>query len=384
MANLQRSKVDPPETNRAASVAVAAPGARNRRAAGRRPGLKYGLAFTAPFIAVYVLFILVPVVQAIYMSLHDWDLLGTPPSFIGLGNFERMLWGTGMTWSIEHLAVVRVALLAAAVLLAVRGVRRRRFSAGAAVGLVGLVLLIVALGIHPGDGGLWNDPGFWTALENTLIFTAVSTPVIAGLGLAMALALQGRRRGTALYQMAFFLPYVLPVSVVTLVWTFLLSPNAGILAPILAQFGIAPISWLGNPDFALAGIIITTVWWTVGFNLVLFAAGLQDIDATLYEAASLDGAGAWQKFVSITLPGLNHVIILVLVTQVIASFQVFGQVNIMTGGGPGDATSVLVQHIYEAGFRDLELGYASAVSLFLFAVMALVSVIQFRVIARDK
>jgi multiple sugar transport system permease protein len=349
-----------------------------------RPGVKHGLLFIGPFLLVYILFVLVPVIQAVYMSLHNWDLLGTPPRWIGFDNFERMLWGTEMTWNLSHLGLARAALVVAAAAVAIRAALRRRLTTGVSSAIIGLVALAVVMGIHPGSGGLWNDPGFWTALQNTLVFTAVSTPIIAGLGLIMALSLQGNRRGTSIYQMAFFLPYVLPVSVVTLVWTFFLSPNAGILAPFLAQFGIEPIAWLGNPNFALAGIILTTVWWTVGFNLVLFAAGLQDIDSTLYEAAALDGAGRWRQFVSITLPGLNHVMVLVLVTQVIASFQVFGQVNIMTGGGPGDATRVLVQHVYEAGFRDLELGYASAVSLFLFAVMALVSIIQFRVIARDN
>lgn len=369
MANLQRGKTG---TERPA-----------RAPRGLRPGVRYGLMFTGPFILLYLVFVLVPVLQAVYMSFHSWDLLGTPPRWIGLENFERMLGGTEMTWSIDHLLPLRLLLVVTAVAITAQAAMRRRFTPGRIVAIASLLLLAAATGFHPGEGGYWNDPSFWKALENTLIFTAVSTPAVAGLGLIMALALQGRRRGASLYQMAFFLPYVLPVSVVTLVWTFLLSPTGGILAPFLEQFGIAPIAWLGNPDFALAAILITTIWWTVGFNLVLFAAGLQDIDATLYEAASLDGAGAWRKFTSITLPGLNHVLILVAVTQIIASFQVFGQVNIMTRGGPGDSTTVLVQHIYRAGFRDLELGYASAVSLFLFAVMAVVSIVQFRLMARN-
>jgi multiple sugar transport system permease protein len=124
---------------------------------------------------------------------------------------------------------------------------------------------------------------------------------------------------------------------------------------------------------------MTTVWWSVGFNLVLFLAGLQDIDPHLYEAARLDGAGAWNRFRHVTVPGLSQIIVLVLVTQLIASFQVFGQVYIMTRGGPGTSTRVLIQHIYESGFRDLQLGYAAAVSLFLFVVMALVSAVQFRI-----
>jgi multiple sugar transport system permease protein len=191
------------------------------------------------------------------------------------------------------------------------------------------------------------------------------------------------RRGTRWYQAAFFLPYVLPISAVTLIWTFLLNPDRGLIAGALGAVGLEPINWLSNADLALWGIVLTTVWWTVGFNLVLFLAGLQDIDPHLYEAAALDGAGRWQRFRHVTAPGLTQVTVLVAVTQLIASFQVFGQVYIMTRGGPGDATRVVIQHIYEAGFRDLQLGYAAAVSLFLFVVMAVVSAIQFRLVSRE-
>ncbi|MFT2817596.1 carbohydrate ABC transporter permease [Leifsonia sp. A12D58] len=355
-----------------------------RKAQHARGSLKNGLMFTGPFLAIYAIFIIYPVLQAIFMSGFDWDLLGYTREWIGLGNYERMLWGTSMTWSLGHMFLWRVAILAVVGWLLVRPIRERRISVSRIVAVAGAVLLAIVLGFHPGEGGIWNDPSFWVAFRNTLLFTVVSTPIIAGLGLLMALALQGGRRGAGLYQMAFFLPYVLPVSVATLIWSYFLSPDKGLLAPFLANFGIAPIAWLSDPSFAMAGIIITTVWWTVGFNLVLFAAGLQDIDKTLYEAASLDGAGAWKKFVNITIPGLKHVLILVVITQVIASFQVFGQVNIMTSGGPGGATRVLIQHIYEAGFRDLELGYASTVSIFLFVVMLVVSVIQFKTIGRER
>ena len=133
----------------------------------------------------------------------------------------------------------------------------------------------------------------------------------------------------------------------------------------------------------MPSIIATTIWWSVGFNLVLFLAGLQDIDPSLLEAASLDGANAWQRFRYVTLPGLRHVTILVSVTQLIASFQIFGQVYIMTKGGPGTATEVLIQRVYESGFRDYQLGYAATVSVFIFIVMSAVSAFQFRVIAKE-
>jgi multiple sugar transport system permease protein len=341
------------------------------------------LAFIAPFLLVYVAFVLWPVGQALRMSFYDWDLLGFTREFIGADNYRRMLWGTGMTWDVQNLAVVRLLLLAgtaAVVVRAVRqGARRRTILATAAGGL----LAAVVLGIHPGDGGAWNDPAFWTSVRHTIEFTAISTPILVGLGLAMALALRAGGRGAAWYQAAFFLPYVLPISAVTLVWSFLLNPDRGLIAAALGAFGLEPINWLSNADLALWGIILTTIWWTVGFNLVLFLAGLQDIDPQLYEAAALDGAGAWRRFVHITVPGLTQVTVLVAVTQLVASFQVFGQVYIMTRGGPGDATRVVIQHIYETGFRDLQLGYAAAVSLFLFVVMAAVSAVQFRLVSRE-
>lgn len=349
-----------------------------------RTGLKHGLMFTAPFLLIYLAFIIYPLGQAVVMSMHDWDLLGYTREWIGTQNYVRMFWGTDMVWTLGNLFVWRLLLVAGALALAVPAIRARRIGWGRGISVVGLLLVALVMGFHPGPDGMWNDPNFWVSLQNTLFFTVVSTPIIAGLGLLMALALQGKRRGRALYQMAFFLPYVLPVSVVTLVFSYFFSPDQGLLASFLGNFGIEPIAWLSDPKFAMAGIIITTVWWTVGFNLVLFAAGLQDIDESLYEAAALDGAGKLHRFWHITIPGLKHVLVLVIITQVIASFQVFGQVNIMTSGGPGGSTRVLIQHIYESGFRDLELGYASAVSLFLFALMLIVSVVQFKVFGRER
>jgi len=337
----------------------------------------------APFLVVYALFVLWPVLQALRMSVYDWDLLGFTRSFVGLDNYTRMLWGTEMTWDLGHQLVFRLLVLALTTAYIVRSIRRsglRRMTV--AVATAG-VLAFVLLGIHPSPEGNWNDPGFWTSLRHTLLFTGISTPILAALGLAMALALSGKHRGANVYRAAFFLPYILPVSAVTLIWSFLLNPDRGLVARALGVFGIDPIAWLSEPNFALWGIVAVTVWWSVGFNLVLFLAGLQDIDPHLYEAASLDGANAWNRFRHVTVPGLSQVTVLVVVTQLIASFQVFGQVYIMTRGGPGDSTRVLIQHIYEAGFRDLQLGYAAALSLFLFAVMAAVSAIQFRLMSKE-
>ena len=370
------------------AVPRAAPAAALSRVARRRRGPAGGtrtataLTFLTPFLVVYLAFVVYPVFSAARMSLYDWDLLGFTRSFIGLDNYRRMLWGTGMTWDLTSMLLLRLAVLALTGWFAYRALRRGERWLRVLPGVLAGLLLYAVLGIHPGPDGAWNDQGFWTSVQHTLEFTFISTPILVGLGLAMAMALGGRHRGSTFYRAAFFLPYVLPVSAVTLVWSFLLNPDRGLVARVLGWFGIEPITWLANADLAMWGIVMTTVWWSVGFNLVLFLAGLQDIDPHLYEAAKLDGAGAWNRFRHVTVPGLTQITVLVLVTQLIASFQVFGQVYIMTRGGPGTSTRVLIQHIYEAGFRDLQLGYAAAVSLFLFVVMALVSAVQFRLVNR--
>lgn len=373
----------------AEAAPVAAQRAETRTTAPRRRrrsprALVDGLLFLAPFLIVYALFLIVPVVQAFVMSGFDWDLLSGTATFSGLANYVKMLGGTGLTWSLDHNLALRAVAIVVTLLLVARLVRQRasRFAVVAAIGIG--VLIAVLLGIHPGSDGSWNDPDFWSSLQNTLVFTLVSTPLLVVLGLLMALALNNKHRGGAVYRAAFFLPYVLPISAVTLIWSYLLNPDRGLISGVLSWFGQPGVAFLSDPALAMPAIIATTIWWSVGFNMVLFLAGLQDVEPSLLEAASLDGAGRWQRFLNVTVPGISHVTTLVVVTQLIASFQIFGQVYIMTKGGPGTATQVLIQHIYEAGFKNYQLGYAATVSVFLFIVMAAVSAIQFRLLARSR
>jgi len=343
--------------------------------------------FLAPFLAVYSVFVIYPVIQAVYMSLYDWDLLAMGMrEFIGLKNYASMAWGTGITWDLQHLLVWRLVGLVTIPVswwAAFRGSMRRATAGWLSVAAA--VLFAGIMGIHPGEaGGRWNDAVFWTSLGNTVEFVLISTPLIVVIGLAMALALNGSGRSLGLYRTAFFASYVFSVSVLTLIWGYLLQPQRGILAAFLSSLGVEPIPWLTNPSLAMPAIVMATLWWTVGFNMVLFLAGLQDIDPTLYEAAEIDGAGRLMQFRHITLPGLQRTTLMVIVLQIIASFQIFGQVYIMTRGGPGGSTRVLIQHIYESGFRDFELGYASAMSLFLFVIMFVVSFFQFRLSPQEE
>ena len=342
--------------------------------------------FLAPFLVVYGIFLAYPVVQALLMSVFDWDLLDpTQRTFVGLGNYQDMFGVTGLTWTATHLLGWRIAgglLLVGVVVAAARGSIPRRT---AVVSSAAIVLVFgVLLGLHPGPDGAWSDAGFWGSFGNTILFVLMSTPVIVGVSLALALVLSGAGRLAGFLRAVFFAPYVLSVAVLTLIWGFLLNPDLGLIGRAFEAVGLEPISWLTDPTLAMPAIVVTTLWWTMGFNLVLFIAGLQDVDPTLYEAASLDGANAWQTFRNVTLPGIRRTLILVTVLQVIASFQIFGQVFIMTRGGPGGATRVLIQHIYESGFREFRLGYAAALSVFLFVVMLGASAVQFRLLNEDN
>jgi multiple sugar transport system permease protein len=221
-----------------------------------------------------------------------------------------------------------------------------------------------------------QDDKFWSSLGNTVEFVLLSTPLIIGVGLLFALVVSKPK--TATFRTMFFCPYVLSVAVMTLIWGFLFNPDQGLIGEAFRLFGAEALAWLTNPNLAMHAIVIATLWWTVGFNMVLFVAGLQDIDPALYEAARIDGAGPLSRFIKITLPSLERTIALVAILQIIASFQIFGQVYIMTRGGPGGTTRVLIQYIYESGFRDFRLGYASAMSIVLFVVMFAVSFLQLR------
>lgn len=360
----------------------------SRRLPVRRKGWRVdgrvAAVFLAPFFLLAIAFLLYPVGQAIYSSFFNFDLLTQTATDFGLQNYLQMLGAPHPTWSVEYLWPWRLALVLGSGILFVRIFRGRSSQRRTQILLgIGLIVFAIVLGIHPATNTTWNDPRFWAALQNTLAFTVFSTPLLVGLGLALAIAVNRPGRLAATYRTMFFVPYVLPVSVVTLVWILLLDPTQGLIVMVTNAVGISPIDFLHSPTLALGSVIATTVWWTVGFNMVIFMAGLQDIDAHLYEAASLDGAGRWAKFVNVTVPGLRRVTLFVMITQVIASFQIFGQVYLMTQGGPGSSSLVLIQDIYQSGIRDARLGYASALSVVLLAIILLASLAQLRFLRKE-
>ncbi len=227
---------------------------------------------------------------------------------------------------------------------------------------------------------LAEDTRFHVSLVNTAFYTVASTLPILAVPLVLALALN-RGKLRTLLRSVFFFPFTLSVVTVGLTWLWLLDPVVGPFNYYLRALGGPARSWLADPHTAMWAIIVTTVWWVTGYYLVIYLAGLQDIPRELHEAAALDGASRWRTFWAITLPLLRPVLLFVVVTHVIGSFQLFGQVFVLTGGGPGDATRTVVQHLYETAFQNFfQFGAASAMAWVLFAVILLFSVLQFRLL----
>lgn len=274
--------------------------------------------FLAPYLIFYSWFMLYPIIKGFIISLFEWTI-GNERTFVGLGNYKTM----------------------------------------------------------------FQDSFFWEALRNTLYFVIISTPTLVVTGILLALIVNARLKGTGFLRSAFFLPHILSISVTSSIWVFVLQPYTGLLTSVLKTFGVTTeIFWLNSTNLAWVSILLATVWWTVGFNMVLFLAGLQEIPDDLYEAARIDGANSWHCFRYITLPSLKGVILLVVVLQSIASFKLFGQSYLMTNGGPGTSTRTLVQYIYETGFHKNDMGLASAMSYVLFLIMIIFAVVQFKFLAK--
>ncbi len=229
---------------------------------------------------------------------------------------------------------------------------------------------------------LVGDRVFRDVVVNTLYYTFGLVPLNLIVSLGLAVWLNSRLRGLTLYRTAFFLPVVTVTVAVALIWRWMYEPRAGIIDAGLRAIGLPGPTWLGDPHWAMPAIIIMSVWKGFGYNMVLFLAGLQGIPTSIYEAATIDGASAWQRFWRITLPLLSPVIFLAVVLTVISSFQVFDQALVMTNGGPANATNTIVLYIYQNGFQYFRMGYASAIAWVLFGVIFLFTLFQMRLQGR--
>ncbi len=271
--------------------------------------------FILPFAAFWILFRLGPVLYGLVISLYRWDPLGDA-RFVGLDNYLRLA----------------------------------------------------------------HDPRFWNALVNTLKFAALVIPLIVGLGLLLGLFIFAGRgsRAVNIMEAGFFLPYLLTVSIVGLVWRWIFDPDLGVILLVLRRAGLHPPTFLNEPGWAIPVIALATAWWLAGYRMVLFRAALEDIPEELYEAARLDGATGVRVFFAVTLPLLKPAILFALVLTTISGFIVFGQVLMMTAGGPGRASEVLALYLYRYGFEYLEMGQAAAVGVILFLIILGLTLLSFR------
>ncbi len=224
---------------------------------------------------------------------------------------------------------------------------------------------------------LFDDPLFWKAMRNTLYYTVASVGLSVIIGLLLALALYQGIKGTRFFRSVYFLPVVASSAAVSLVWGLLLEPNFGLVNYLLGLVGIDGPGWTQSLQWAMPALILVTVWKTVGYNMVIFLAGLQDIPQEVREAARVDGADGWRETINIVLPLLSPTTFFVIVISLITSFQVFDYIYVMTQGNPAYETLTLSYYIYQIGFQYFRMGQASALSYILFAVVFLLTLLQF-------
>lgn len=273
-----------------------------------------GWFFIGPVILGILAFQFVPILVSMYASLTTWDGMN-PPEFTGIENYRRLV----------------------------------------------------------ADDGFFHE-----TLKNTIYFTLGHIPLTIILAMALALLCNVNLPGVALFRTAYFIPAVSNVVAISVVWFWIYQPQSGVLNTMLAEIGIEGPAWLSSTTWAMPAVILVSVWQGVGYPMVILLAGLQGVPHELYEAAKIDGASHWNQFWKITIPLLTPTLFFLMITQFISSFQVFGIIYVMTQGGPANATSVYIYYLYQSAFAFGRMGYASAMAWILFAIIALVTFVQWK------
>lgn len=235
---------------------------------------------------------------------------------------------------------------------------------------------------------LASDDVFWRSMRNTWIYVIVGVPVSLAVSLTIALGLQRLTRYVGFYRVLYFAPYVTSLVAVGWVWRWMYMPN-GLFNDVAGWFGLGPYQWLGSPDMAIYAIIATTIWQGLGFQIIIFLAGLESIPAVYHEAAAIDGGSSWQRFRDITIPMLNPTLVFLIITGVISNLQVFTQIRAMSSqgtGGPLNSTISVVLYVYQQAFQALpaKMGYASAMTVVLFLMILVVTIFQLKVLSRNN
>lgn len=271
--------------------------------------------FILPNLIGVLVFLAFPVIFAFYMSFHEWELL-TPPEYIGLKNYRDLF---------------------------------------------------------------TNDPLFWVSLRNSAYYTVLTVPTTIVLGLGLAVAMNQAIRGIAFFRGAMYIPVLTSSVAVAFIWQWIFNSDLGLLNALLDFVGLPAVGWLTDPAWAMISLAIMSVWKNLGYYAIILFAALQGVPKVLYEAAALDGAGGWRRFLNITVPMIGPALLFVTVISLIGSFQVFDQVYLVTGnGGPGTSTYVYNLHLYNNAFDFFAMGYASAMAYILFAILFIITWIQLR------
>ncbi|WP_412866596.1 carbohydrate ABC transporter permease [Cellulomonas sp. 179-A 9B4 NHS] len=300
-----------------ARTGTAAP-ARTVSSHQRKRDTRIGWAFVAPFVVVFAMFLLWPLLHGLWLSFTGESITGAGGDFLGFANYAEAL----------------------------------------------------------------SDPIMWRSMLNTVWFTVLSTVPLVLVGLVMALLVFQGLPGQWLWRLSFFMPFLLASTVAAQFWIWMYNPQLGLVNALLGVVGIEGQAWLQDTRWAMLAVVVETLWWTVGFNFLLYLTALQNIPEQQYEASALDGAGRWRQLWAITLPQLGPTTVLIVMLQVLASLKVFDQIYIMTQGGPGGVTRPVVQYIFESGFTGYRFGYASAIAYVFFAVIIIISVAQLRFTSR--
>lgn len=272
------------------------------------------LVLLAPTVLFFAVLVYYPMIQSLFMSFTNWDLFKEGYRFVGLDNYRRLI----------------------------------------------------------------TDRTFGVSVKNTFVYTVFTVGIGTALSLFVAGILNRDIRGGQVYRFIYYIPVISPLVASAVIWEWLYNPSQGLINYLLSFVGVQRIGWLVNPRYSLAAVILMSIWGNLGFHVLVFLAGLKGIPAVFYDAARVDGAGTWQRFRHVTWPLLKPVTLFVLVTSTISAFKVFGQVYVMTSGGPVDSTRVIVFDIYETAFRSQKLGYASAMSYFLLGILLFLTMLQMR------
>ncbi|SNY93352.1 carbohydrate ABC transporter membrane protein 1, CUT1 family [Cohaesibacter sp. ES.047] len=344
-----------------------------------------GWAFALPGFILLFMFIILPFFFAFWFSLTNQRLISpNPTEFVGLSNYENLLGVSVITLEPERddagavvrdsdgeIAYPRVRTITRnADFPQYKGMREWfRWQSG------DNATVVVA-----------KDVVFMKALTNTLLFALIIVPLQGGGALGLALLINQKLRGINAFRAIYFTPVVISIVVISLLWRFIYDGQDGLLNNILAAltFGaFEPVDWLGNSDTALGSIIVMSAWQAMGFHMVIWLSGLQTIPATLYEVAAIEGSSSWQTFRYVTWPGLRNTAVLVLIVITMQSFALFAQIDVMTNGGPLDSTQTLVFQAVERGYGKQDISGGSTISVILFFIVLLISLIQ-RYLTREK